>query len=319
MKVPTLEKNGTGGMSKAVVRSIVPFLGLIFIVVFFQITTGGKFLSADNLKTFSTYAFQTLIPVCGGVFLMSQGNMDYSMAGNVCVSATLGAMVSKTSIPLAILVMVATSLTMGMINAFVSVKLGVSSFIATLAMSFAYSGLASVLLGGGAVTSSYDFKKADTLLFKYGMIAVVVLASFIVFNYTPFGKHCRAIGAKEEVAYQAGIKVQLERIVPFLISGLACAIIAIFALVRSCSASTSSGGNVQINTMLGLLLGGIPFSGGWNSKFRSVIIGGLIMAVVTNGLFLLNLSSSIQQLIKGGIFIVAVAISFDRENTAIIK
>lgn len=319
MKASTLENSRSGGMSKAAVRSIIPFLGLIFIVVFFQITTGGKFLSADNLKTFSNYAFQTMIPVCGGVFLMSQGKMDYSMAGNVCVSAALGAMVSKTSIPLAIVAMIAASLAMGMVNAFVNVHLGVSSFIATLAMSFVYSGLASILLGSGSITSSYDFKKADTLLFKYGMIAVVIIISFIVFNYTSFGKHCRALGAKQEVAHQSGVNVKREQIIPFLISGLACAIVATFTLVRTCSAAMNSGGNVQINTMLGLLLGGIPFSGGWNSKFRSVIIGGLIMAVVTNGLFLLNLNSSIQQLIKGFIFIIAVALSFDRENTAIIK
>ena len=67
------------------------------------------------------------------------------------------------------------------------------------------------------------------------------------------------------------------------------------------------------------LLGGVPFSGGWNSKFRAVIVGGLIMAVVDNGLFLLNLNTASQQLIKGFIFIIAVALSFDRENTAVIK
>lgn len=318
---PTTLAKEKGGLklSAKTVKNIVPFLGLIFIVVFFQLTTGGKLLSANNLKTFSNYAFLTLVPACGGVFLMSQGNMDYSMAGNICVSAALGAMVSQTSIPLALLVMVAASLTMGAINAFANVFLGVNAFIATLATSFVYSGLATVLLGGGSIAASYDFKKVDTIPLKYGTIVLVIIIAFIVFNYTPFGKHCRAIGAKEEVAHQSGVKVKLERVLPFLISGLACAVMAMFALVRTCSASTNSGGSTQINTMLSLLLGGIPFSGGWNSKFRSVLIGGLIMAVVNNGLFLLNLSASNQQLIKGVVFIVAVALSFDRENTAVIK
>ena len=109
------------------------------------------------------------------------------------------------------------------------------------------------------------------------------------------------------------------QIAPYFIGIVSCGLLAVFTLVRTCSAATSSGSGTQINTMLALLLGGIPFSGGWSSKFRSVIIGGLIMAVVTNGLFLLNLNTANQQLIKGLIFIVAVALSFDRENTAVIK
>lgn len=320
MKSSTLEQSKAGiKLSAKTVKGIIPFLGLIFIIVFFQITTGGKLLSSTNLKTFSNYAFQALVPACGALFLMSQGAMDYSMAGIVCVSATFGAMVSQVSIPLAIVVIFASALVMGAINAFATVILGVNAFIATLAASFVYSGLASVLLGGGALTANFAFKNADTTFNKYGTIILACVITYIVFNYTPFGKHCRAIGAKAEVAHQSGVSVRWERILPFFISAFTCGVVAVFILVRTCSAATTSGSGTQINAMLGLLLGGVPFAGGWNSKFRSAIVGGLIIAVVTNGLFLLNISSSNQQLIKGLIFIVAVALSFDRENTAVIK
>jgi ribose transport system permease protein len=318
--------NRTGGdgtqrlqLAQESVKAVVPFLGLIFICVFFQFVSGGKLLSAANLKTFANYAFQVLVPACGAVFLMSQGNLDYSMAGNVCVSAALGAMLSHRSIPLAIAVMLLASIAMGAVNAGACVYLGVPSFIATLASSFVYTGLASVLLGGGALTANFAFKKADTLAAKYGAILVVLLIAFVVFNYTSFGKYCRALGAKQEVVHQSGVNVQWERILPFLISGLSCGVVAIFTLVRTCSAATSSGAGTQINTMLALLLGGIPFSGGWSSRFRAVVVGGLIMAVVTNGLILINMSAEMQQLIKGIIFVIAVALSFDRKNTAVIK
>lgn len=306
-------------LSAKTIKNVVPFLGLIFIIVFFQVTTSGRLLSARNLKTFANYAFSAIIPCCGGIFLMSQGNMDYSLAGSICVSAALGAIVSQTSIPLAIVVMIAASLIMGALNGLVCVFLGVNSFIATLGTSFMYGGLASVLLGGGSLTANYDFKNIDTLPVKYGAVLVAVFFALVVFNYTAFGKHCRALGARQEVAHQSGVRVRLERFIPFLISGLTCAVMASFTLARTCAATTTSGGNTQINTMLGLLLGGVPFSGGWNSKFRSVIVGGLIMAVVDNGLFLLSLDTANQQLIKGFIFMVAVALSFDRENTAVIK
>lgn len=308
----TLSASGT-------LKTIVPFLGLVFVCIFFQVVSGGKLLSGDNLKTFANYAFQILIPACGAVFLMSQGNLDFSMAGNVCVSAALGAMASQVSIWLAVVVVIASSLIMGLINAGACVYLGVTSFIATMAISFVFSGLASVLLGGGAITADFAFKEADTLLIKYGVVAIALLITYVVLTYTPFGKHCCALGAKEEVAHQSGVNVKLERVIPFLICGLSCGILALFTLARTCSASTGSGGNTQINTMLALLLGGIPFSGGWSSRFRCVLVGGLIMAVVTNGLVLINLNSEIQQVIKGLLFIIAVALSFDRQNTAVIK
>lgn len=320
MKSVALEKNQSGfRLSAKTAKSIIPFLGLIFIIVFFQIISGGKLLSQANLRTFANYAFQSLIPACGALFLMTQGNLDYSMAGNVCVSAALGAMVSQTSISLAILVILVSSMVMGAINGGACVFLGVPSFIATLAASFVYTGLASVLLGGGALTANFAFKNADTLLNKYGSILIVLVVTFIVFTYTPFGKHCCALGAKQEVAHQSGVNVSLERILPFVISGFSCGLLAIFTLVRTCSAATSSGAGTQINTMLALLLGGVPFSGGWTSKFRAVIVGGLIMAVVTNGLILINMGSESQQLIKGVLFIIAVALSFDRKNTAVLK
>ena len=115
------------------------------------------------------------------------------------------------------------------------------------------------------------------------------------------------------------MNVQLEKMLAFIICGVSCGIIASFVLVRTCSASTTSGGHTQLNTILALLLGGIPFSGGWSAKFRCVLAGSLLMAVVTSGLTIMNIPANTQQIFKGLLFIIAVAISFDRKNTAVIK
>ena len=175
------------------------------------------------------------------------------------------------------------------------------------------------VLGGGAITSDFALKKADTLVVKYGIIVLFLIVTWFVMSYTPYGKHCKAIGAKEEVAHQSGVKVWKEKLIAFLICGFSCGVMASFILFRTCSASTSSGGSTQLNAVLALLLGGIPFSGGWSSKFRCVLIGSMLMAVVTSGLILMNISPNTQQIIKGILFVIAVAISFDRKNTAVIK
>ena len=73
--------------SSSVWQQAVPFLGLVLVCVFFQIATKGKLISASNFKAFSNYAFQMVIPACGAVFLMAQGQLDFSMAGNVCITS----------------------------------------------------------------------------------------------------------------------------------------------------------------------------------------------------------------------------------------
>ena len=315
MEEKTLRKDSYSNF----VQEAIPFLGLILVCIYFQIATKGKLISASNFKAFSNYAFQMVIPACGAVFLMAQGQLDFSMAGNVCICCILAAKASYINPWLAPVVAILTGAVIGCINGSAHVFLGVPSFVATIATSFMYGGLANVLLGGGAITANFALKKADTIAVKYCVIVVALVLTWLVLSYTPFGKHCRAIGAKTEVAHQSGVNVPLEKMIAFIICGISCGIIASFVLVRTCSASTTSGGHTQLNTILALLLGGIPFSGGWSARFRGVLAGSLLMAVITSGLTIMNIPANTQQVFKGALFIFAVAISFDRKNTAVIK
>ena len=308
------KENSSGALQQA-----IPFLGLLVVCIFFQIATKGKLISSSNFKAFSNYAFQMVIPACGLVFLMAQGQLDFSMAGIVCVCCILGAKASAINPWLAPVVAILIGVAFGAINGSAHVFLGVQSFVATIATSFMYGGLASALLGGGAITADFALKKADTLWVKYGIIFLFLVATWLILTFTPYGKHCKAIGAKETVAYQSGVRVRMEKMGAFLLCGFSCGVMACFVLIRTCSAATSSGGQTQVNALLSLLLGGVPFSGGWASRFRCVLAGSLLMAVVTSGLALMNVPTSSQQIIKGLLFVIAVAISFDRKNTAVIQ
>lgn len=315
------DQNGGAAASALLdkLKPFIPFLGLILVVLFFQIATGGKLIAMSNLSVFINQAFTIVIAACGAVFLMSQGNLDFSMAGNVCVTAAVTAMVSQVNPILSIPVALLVGSLLGLFNGVAHAILGLPAFIATLAASFMFTGIANVLLGSGALPASYSLKALDNTPIKFAVLAVVIVATFIAMERMPFGKQCKAIGAKEEVARQSGVNIKVKKIIPFVICGFACGLIAIFAILRTCTASSSTGASTQINTILALLLGGIPFSGGWSARFRGVIIGSLMMAVVANGLILMGVPSLTQQVIKGILFISAVAISFDRKNTAVIK
>lgn len=305
--------------SSDIFRQLFPLISLIVVCAFFGIASRGELFSAVTIKAFPNYAFQVIIPACGLALLMSQGELDFAMAAEVTICAALGAMASKISPWLAIAVAISAGLLMGFINSIFTIWLGISSFIATLAASFMYGGLASVLLGGGALIADYSLKKGDILWLKYMFIVLSLMFVLVVLKYTPFGKYCCAIGARSEVAKQSGISMTMVKMIPFLICGISCSIEALFVLARTCSASTTSGGSTQMNALLALLLGGVPFSGGWASKFRCVLLGSLLMSVITYGFSILNISARTQQVAEGLLFVIAVALSFDRKNTAVIK
>jgi ribose transport system permease protein len=301
------------------IKQIIPFLGLVTVVLFFQIASGGRLISPANFSVFINHAFTVIIAACGAAFLMSQGNLDFSMAGNVCVTAAITALLSRVSVPLAIAGALFSGSFLGFFNGFAHVVLGLPAFIATLAASFMYSGIANVLLGSGSLAANYSMKRLDNLPLKLVVLIIVLLLTFVVLEFSPFGKQCKAIGAKMEVARQSGVNIRLKKIIPFIICGMACGVIAVFSILRTCTASTQTGASTQINTILALLLGGIPFSGGWASRFRGVIIGSLMMAVIINGLVVIGVAVLAQQVIKGILFVIAVAISFDRKNAMVIK
>ncbi|MDR0908279.1 MAG: ABC transporter permease [Spirochaetaceae bacterium] len=297
----------------------LPFLGLLIVIVFFQIATGGRFLRPGNFPVFINNAFAIIVASCGMSFLMAQGNLDFSMAGNVCVSAVFTAFASRISIPFAIITAICSGSLLGCVNGFAHIVLGLPAFIATLATSFIFMGIANTLLGGGSIPADYAMKTLDNLPLKLSVLIAICIITFLVLEYSPFGKQCKAIGSREEVARQGGVNIKVKKWLPFIVSGLSCGLVAVFSILRTCTASTMTGANTQMNAMLALLLGGLPFSGGWASRFRCVIIGSLLMAVVANGLLVMGIDISAQQVIKGILFVAAVAISFDRKNATVIK
>jgi ribose transport system permease protein len=215
-------------------------------VAFFQIASGGRLISVRNFSVFINQAFAIIVASSGTVFLMAQGNLDFSLAANICVTAAKTALMSRFSIPLAVLTALLCGSAIGLLNSLVHTFLGLPSFIATLAASFIYTGIANVLLGAGSLAANYDMKKMDNLPLKFTVLVIVGLVAFLVLEFSSFGKQCKAIGSGAEVARQSGVNLTVKKIIPFIICGFACGIVAVFSILRTCTASTMLyGGNYE--------------------------------------------------------------------------
>ena len=294
------------------------FIGLVLVVIAFELLTDGKLLGSKNLMNIFNNFFSIGLGAMGVVFLMSLGELDLSVGGIVGLSAALAAISSEISLILIFPVAVLTGLLIGFLNGIIIARLKVASFIATLAMSFIVRGMTTFLLNG-SVGVPVSLRVFDNDIIKISVFILILIVFYIIFEFASFGKRCRAVGSSSEAARQSGVNVEKTRTLAFMISGIICGLIGFFSLVRTCTASSKTGSAFEFNVILAVLFGGMLLTGGWDVKFRSAVIGSIAMAVIYNGMSLLGINGLTQQIIQGILLIVIVCISFDRRNVLVIK
>ena len=85
------------------------------------------------------------------------------------------------------------------------------------------------------------------------------------------------------------------------------------------SITATAGNQLETQILISLVLGGLPISGGAKVRFYNIIIGTLMFSVLNNGLVMIGLDTAYQQLVKGIIFVLVVAITIDRKSIQVVK
>ncbi|GHU62603.1 inner-membrane translocator [Clostridia bacterium] len=298
----------------------IPFAGLVIIIVIFEVLSGGKLFAERNHRILIYEAFTLVMGASALTFVMSQGKVDLSTGGIVALCCAAGATVSNGGSPwLCIPVALGTGLLIGLLNGLVAAHLKIDSFIATIAMSFMMKGVVVQILDSGSIGIPLKMLGWDSVALRVVTLVIVCVVSFLFFEYGKIGKWSRAVGSNEIAAYQSGVNVRKIRITGFLITGAMAGAIAIFSILRTGTASTSSGANYEMDTMIALLLGGMPITGGPASRYYAAVVGGLTMTFLSNGMTVTGIDAYVQQLIRGIIFLFAVAMTFNRKSLAYIK
>lgn len=306
-------------VKKIDIRSIFPYLGLAAVIIIFQVITGGNVFTARNLKAILNDSFVILIGAVAFTFVMAAGNLDLSMGTVMAVACTCAAVASRISPWLALPAAVLSGMILGTCNGFVHVTMGLSSLIGTMTVQSIASGILILLLDGGTISAPFSMLKWNTMTLKIITMLLVAVIGAILFNFAPYGKYCKAIGSNANAAKLSGVSVGRIKYITFIVLGGVVGLLGFFSLIRTGSASAATGSELMMNVWCAVFLGGLPLSGGFSSRFRAPIIGSLTMAFLSNGMTLMGLGMYDKQLIKGVIFLFAIAISFERKNLATIK
>lgn len=300
-------------------QEIFPFLGLVAVLIFFEIFTGGLLFTQKNLKAVLNDGLYIIIGASGYAFMFAMSILDFSIGANMAVCCAVACLAAKINPLLAIPAAILTGMCLAGILGIIHVKAHVDAFITTLAGQFIFNGLVLIILNNSVQQAPLVMLSWFTIPLKLSILFVGLLIGYIAFEYTTYGKICKLIGSCKEAARQTGISVGKYKMAGFLVMGAVVGLLGFVSLIRTGTASSQTGSSLMMNVLNAALLGGLPLSGGPTTKFRGVIIGSLTMAFLTSGMTIMGYNVNTQQMVKGFIFLIAISISFDRKNMKVIN
>ena len=136
------------------------------------------------------------------------------------------------------------------------------------------------------------------------VVGVIFLLGATLLQRTKFGIHVYAVGGNDEAARRAGIPIANLRTVVFVIGSGLAAVSGILTASRIGSVDASAGRTIVLNGVAAAVVGGVSLFGG-RGKLKDAIIGGLVIAVIENGLGLLGLPSGLNLAITGAVLLLA--------------
>jgi len=205
----------------------------------------------------------------------------------------------------------------GGLNGLIIANTGIPAFIVTLGMQQIVRGSAFIITKGTSVinlSDSYKFIGQGELFgipVPIFILAFIFAISVVLLHKTKFGRYVYAVGGNNMAAKVSGISVKKVRIWVYIISGVFAAVVGIILSSRTNSANPNAATSYELDAIAATVIGGTSMSGG-KGVMMGTIVGALIIGVLNNGLDLIQVSSYLQQVIKGIIIIAAVLL--DRVN-----
>jgi rhamnose transport system permease protein len=202
----------------------------------------------------------------------------------------------------------------GAFNGVLVTRFGLPSLAVTIGTLALFRGLAFVVIGDESVT---DFPTIwtdrafgnfagtfvpDTIV----LFAILAVAFGVLLHATPFGRSVYAIGANEEAAYFAGLRVKRIKLILFVLSGTIAALAGIVISLRNSTAAANVGQGFELTTITAVLLGGVSIFGG-RGTLVGVALALLLLGAIQKALLLSDsISSYWIQIVTGTLLVVSV-------------
>ena len=290
------------------------------LVILFSLTIDG-FATLGNLRVVLTNSASLAILSCGMAVVIISRGLDLSLIAQMVAGATIfGILISNgVAAPLALFVAILAMLGVGILNAWLIAYVEIPAMLATLASAMVMVGLLRFAILRGEFLLLLP-KSDPTVAFLAGdiapglsvpvvLMAGVLLTSWFLLKRSTAGRIVYAMGDNFQSARLAGLPVRTTTITVYVFAALTALVAGLIMSAASGAVDfrTVTNGTLLFDVILVVVLGGIPLRGGRGSV-RNIIVGVALIAVLRNGMTLMDFTTQTQDMLKGLVLLTAIVI-----------
>lgn len=299
---------------RKVLQAYGTVLALGVIVLAFSLIRPSSFCTLTNFINITRQISLLVMISLGATMVMCVNEFDLSIGSMASLGGVMAASLAVRGVPMAacfFLPLLAAG-AIGLLNGWIVARFRVLSFITTLGMSTVLSGVIYRLSGGATIFEGIPegFSRLGTArLGRIPLLSVLMVLFLLAFQFltrhTTLGRKLYAIGGGEETARVAGIRVERNKTAAFALCALMACVTGMLIASRVGSANTTAGEGYFLQSYAAVFIGctvsrtGVP-------NVPGTFVGAAILGVLANGLTMLQMPVYMQDIITGGIIILAV-------------
>ena len=311
--------------TKELFKKLQPLIALAVMVIALTLLS-DKFLTVPNLRNILLQISVNLCLSIGMTLIILTGGIDLSVGAMLGLAGAMAAGLLKNGLALkvfgvvlqftpfgAMVAGILTGLALGWFNGIAITRFKLPPFVATLGMLSIARGLTMLWTGGFPITDlgpQFGFIGAGFWLgvpMAVWISAALAVIFYLISKRTTLGRYIYAVGGSEKASAFSGLNVNRIKVCVYALGGALAAVAGLIVTARLDAADPKAGLGYELDSIAAVVIGGTSLSGGRGSIFGTVL-GCLIIGVLNNGLFLLDVSPFWQQVIKGLVILAAVAI-----------
>lgn len=297
-------------------RDFVVYLFFAAVFAFFAVTLGDKgFLSVANLFNITRTTSMIAIMAIAMTFVIGAGEIDLSVGSTAGLAALVAALTMQAGYgPVAgVIAALLAGLAVGTLNGFFVTAMNIPSFLVTLGSMQLIRGLdmritytKPVPIGSEAFIGVFGSGNVGPLPSLFVWSLAIAVLGHIVLRHMPFGRQVLATGGNPLAARYSGVSPQRIKMICFLLTGAAGALAGLLYSGLMSTARYNFGTGAELAAIAAVILGGTSLFGG-KATIIGTFVGALLIGTINNGLIIMGLDVSEQNMIAGGLIILAVA------------
>ncbi len=275
-----------------------------------------RFFSLNNIENILEQVSVLGLVATGATLLMISGNFDISVGANIGISACVMAIMIKAGYGYVVPVIVGVAL--ATFNSFFvgacSILFRAPSFVISLACIGIFKGISLAFTKGvlQLIYGKFEFLGTKRFFNIIPVLFIISIAGYLIMHfilrYLKLGRRAFAIGSNPQASYLAGIPINLNKLIFFIINGLLVGTAATLLLSRIGAAQPSTGSGIELQAIGAVVIGGTPMTGG-KGKIVGTFFGVLLTGIISNALNMLQVNPYFQDVAIGALILVSLAVS----------